>query len=147
MDKPENKARLDKVYNQLLEIAHGNFSGRIERTDKNDEIEALTVLVNIIAEEIQNYFFHRGFVNTRRSYSCMVQMLFLLDNSYLIKKTDDGVTKVLQFKEYELLKKTFESLLSKETKKVWADTAREMIGPIEQKTTLQLSFLTKEGLL
>ena len=147
MDTLENKTRMNKVYNQLLEIAQGNFSSRIERTDKNDEIEALALLVNIISEEIQDSFFHQGFVNTQRSYSCIVQMVFLLDNYYLVKKIDSGVTKILQFEEYELLNKTFDSLLADGSKKIWADMAREMMGPLEQEKTLQLSFLTKGGLL
>ena len=147
MDKLENRTRLDKVYKQLLEIANGNFSYRIERTNMKDEVEALALLANIIAEEIQDSFFHQGFVNLKRSYVCTVRMLFLLDRSHLIEKINRGATEVLQFDEYGLLNTTFESLLSKDSKKIWADTVRDMVGPLEQERTVQLSFMTKVGLL
>src|SRR5690606_28437862 len=104
-------------------------------------------LGNIIAEEVQDSFLHQGFVNLKRSYVCTVRTLFILDSAYRIEKINRGATGVLQFDEYELLNKTFESLISEDSKKVWADTIREMVGPLEQERTVQLSFMTKDGLL
>src|SRR5690606_24805934 len=146
-DKLENGTRLDKIYRQLLEIANGNFSYRIERTDMEDEIEAIALLANIIAEEVQDSFFHQGFVNLKRSHVCTVRMLFILDRFYMKEKINKGAIGVLQFDENGLLKSKFESLLYKDSKKTWADTVRDMVGPLEQERTVQLSFMTKDGLL
>src|SRR5690606_23280633 len=147
MDKLENRVRLDKIYRQLLEIANGNVSYRIERTDMEDEIEAIALLGNIIAEEGQDSCLHQGFVNLKRCYVCTVRDLCMLDSAERIEKINRRATGVLQFDEYELINKTCESLISEDSKKVWADTIREMVGPLEQERTVQLSFMTKDGLL
>lgn len=147
MDTPENRARLEKVYKQLLEIAKGNFSYQIERTDLKDEMEALTLLVNITAEDIRDSFIHQGFVNPKKSYACVAQILFILDDSYRVEKIKSGVTKVLQFEESELVNIPFDSLLSNNSKKAWARTKRALIRLLEPEKAVQLSFRTKGGLL
>ena len=76
MDRPENKIRLEDIYNQLVHIANGNFSYQIERSDKNDALEALIFLVNSTTEELRDAFLHQGFIKLPNSYDLVVQMFF-----------------------------------------------------------------------
>jgi len=49
MHKETNQQRINNIYQMLLEMAEGNFSYRIPRTDDDDELEALIVLLNWLA--------------------------------------------------------------------------------------------------
>ena len=44
MHKETNQQRINNIYQMLLEMAEGNFSYRIPRTDDDDELEALYFL-------------------------------------------------------------------------------------------------------
>ena len=46
------KKRLKKLRNLLLEMGTGKFFYRLERSGKNDNVEALVSVINMMAEEI-----------------------------------------------------------------------------------------------
>jgi hypothetical protein len=50
--------RLKQIHSILMEFASGNFVYRLERTNLNDDIEALVELVNMTLEEIKESFLH-----------------------------------------------------------------------------------------
>ena len=52
--------RLKHIEKMLMEISAGNFFYRVERSVKNDNVEALVVVLNMMAEEIQEAMVHQG---------------------------------------------------------------------------------------
>ena len=71
--------RMQIINTMLLEMASGNFFYRIERNSENDDIEALILTLNMLAEEIQDTIIHQGFANTDETILDIVQMSFILD--------------------------------------------------------------------
>ena len=63
MQQEINQQRIQSMYKMLLEMGSGNFTNRIERTEQDDELEALVVLVNMVAEEMKGSVFHSSFIN------------------------------------------------------------------------------------
>ena len=60
MHREINQKRIHNIRQMLLEMASGNFSHRIARTEQDDELESLTVLINMVAEEMQETLFPKG---------------------------------------------------------------------------------------
>ena len=79
MQQEINQQRIHNVCQMLLEMAEGNFAYRIPRTGNDDELEALTVLVNWMAEEMKESVFHGGYVNPHFSYRYIIQSSYILD--------------------------------------------------------------------
>lgn len=147
MDNPENKTRLEKVYLQLLEMYRGNFSYSIERTEKKDELEAITALINMTTEEIRDSFLHQGYVNFHDSYAFAIQILFILDEEFRIEEISGNTKSFLGFEDNDVRGKPFEGFLSKESRKKWA-TVKERIDELSiQEKSMKLSFITKQQLL
>ncbi|MDO5989546.1 hypothetical protein Q4Q39_19245 [Flavivirga amylovorans] len=73
-DDDTNKERIKQIHTMLLEFASGNFAYKIERSDLDDDIEALTALVNMTFEEIKASFLHQGYANLNETYKHLVQM-------------------------------------------------------------------------
>ncbi|UNY98620.1 AraC family transcriptional regulator [Zhouia spongiae] len=147
MDNPENKTRLEKVYLQLLEMYKGNFSYSIERSEKKDELEALTALINMTTEEIRDSFLHQGYVNFHDSYALVIQILFILNKEFRIEEISGSTKSFLGFKENDIWGKLFEEFLSTESQREWG-TIKEIIdGESMQEASLQLSFITNKKLL
>lgn len=146
MDRPENKERLDRIYAQLLKIANGNFSYQIERSDKNDVLEALTFLVNSATEEIKDAFMHQGFVNIHDSYRHIVQMFFELDDSGRIQRTNDTVVEMLDHPIGALAGLPFTELLSPDSQKGWSKVMKVSQSHSIWEMTVSLDFATPSGL-
>ncbi|MBJ7880508.1 helix-turn-helix domain-containing protein [Gelidibacter salicanalis] len=138
--------RLHKVFQLLIEIALGNFSYRIERTDKKDELEALTALINIVAEELQSSFLHLGYVSLQESYMQLVHMVFLLDEDYLVVYMNQDVQRFLRLKEDELIHSPFTNIIHEDSLKVWNEQVVHLSNGKAGETELKLDFKNSKGL-
>lgn len=147
MDSLENKKRLEHIYNQLVHIANGNFSYQIERTDKNDALEALTFLVNSTAEELRDAFLHQGFIKLPNSYEMVIQLYFELDSIGQIIRTNPTVDTLLHYKEGTLNGRPFSQLLEKSSQKGWKKLLKASPKDKIWELTLELSLSEQSGLL
>ena len=138
--------RLNKVFQLLIEISRGNFSYRLERTDKQDELEALSAIVNIVAEEINDSFLHQGYVNMHDSYMHLVQMIFFLDKNFRMVYINQDVTKLLHWKKIELLDLPLVNLLEKESIKKWVNFTKALKPDQAFEKNMRLVFRTKSDL-
>ena len=138
------KKRVENINQMILEMASGNFSYKVERSDFNDELEKTPVLLNMMAEEIREIFAHYAYVNPHQSYRHLVQMCFLLNDKNQIEGTNPSVNKILGFKSEDLLGMPFVDILSKDAAEEWTGFLQK-----EKKKTkmiLKLSFKTNISL-
>lgn len=147
MDTFTNRQRLQKINHHLLEMVKGNFSLRIERSDKKDELEALAAAINFLTEEIQESVLHHGYKNPDNIFALTDQMVFILNRSYRILQTNNSVKRFLQCKQRDILHNEFEQLLSTDSLKNWRETVEKLEEQQEQEARLRLSFKTEKGLL
>ncbi|MEE1962048.1 helix-turn-helix domain-containing protein [Allomuricauda taeanensis] len=147
MDRPENKKRLEKLFSQLVELSNGNFSYRIERTEKKDALEALAFLVNSATERISDAFLHQGFVNLQDSHSLLVQLFFELDQKGIVRETNKMVGTLLKYEHSDLDNVPFVTLLSPKSHKGWSKIVQAMKIPSPWEIAIRLVFSTGEGLL
>ncbi len=63
MEREINRNRIHKIRHMLIEMANGNFTQRISRTQEDDELESLIVLINMVAEEMEETLFNSGYIN------------------------------------------------------------------------------------
>lgn len=146
MDSPENKKRLEDIYTQLVHIANGNFSYQIERTDKNDALEALTFLVNSTTEELRDAFLYQGFIKLPNSYDMVVQIFFELDTKGLIVRINPTVETLLNHKKGALIGRPFVQFLDKGSQKGWKELLNTSPKDRVWELTLRLTFTERSGL-
>lgn len=142
----ENRKRLENIFTHLIKMSSGNFSYRLERTDKTDELEALTALVNGTSEEIQDAFFHQSYINLHDSYRFAAQMFFLLDEELKIIELNSSPRRFLEYQTEDLLHKSFELFLSHNSKEIWNNMLKQNASyPFEKNMLLELK--TQNNLL
>lgn len=146
MDRPENKKRLESIFAQLVKISNGNFSYQIDRSDKNDVLEALAFLTNSASEEIKDAFRHQAFINLPNSYHFVVQLFFEVNESGQITQTNPEVEKLLGYGPKTLHNTPFAGLLHKDAKKSWKKVWKALQRTPDLEMTLDLSFIEKSGL-
>lgn len=147
MQEEIDQQRIQKMYQMLLEMAGGNFTNRIQRSEKDDELEALVVLMNMVAEEMKESVFHSGFINPHYTYSNLVQTTFILDEDFIIRSYNSTAPTVLGFTSDRLYGIPFANLLSKESEAVWNSVAAVLFQDITYNGTTPLVYITREQLL
>jgi AraC-like DNA-binding protein len=146
MENATYSERLNKVFQLLIELSRGNFSYRLERTDLRDELEALSAIVNIVAEEIRDSFLHQGYVNMHDSYMHLVQMIFFLDENFKIVYVNQDTTKLLHWKNDELLDLPLVNLLEKESIQKWIHFTKVIDTDQVIESDMRLVFKTSSDL-
>jgi AraC-like DNA-binding protein len=147
MKEEIDQQRIQKMYQMLLEMAGGNFTNRIQRSEKDDELEALVVLINMVAEEMKESVFHTGFINPHYTYSNLVQTTFILDDHFIVRSYNSTVPTVLGFTSDNLYGIPFHNLLSKESVAVWNSIAAALLDDTNYNGTTPLFYITQDQLL
>ena len=131
----------------LLEMASGNFFYRLERSANNDNIEALTVSLNMLAEEIQGILLHQGYANINDNILDIVQMSFILDSNGHIEATNRQTSNILSILHKDLIGKPFGHILNERSKLKWETTLKSITQKEDFDTSIELEFKTKGNLL
>jgi len=139
--------RMQRINQMLLEMAGGNFFYRLERSGENDNIEALVVILNMLAEEIQESFLHQGYVNSKGTTKPIVQMFFMLNANGIIQMINQKTCTILSTLYNDIIEKPFDSFLTKASKTKWKNTWKALQQKDFCDTSLELTFKAKGQLL
>jgi AraC-like DNA-binding protein len=147
MHQEINHQRIQNISQMLLEMAEGNFTYRIPRTGNDDELEALIVLVNWMAEEMKESVFHTGYINPHFSYQHVVQSTFIVDNKFVIQDFSGNIPGLLGFNPNEIAGVDFMAILAKESLPLWETVMNEILQNESYQTIISLEFLSVEKLV
>ncbi|MEZ7506047.1 helix-turn-helix domain-containing protein [Flavobacterium sp. Arc2] len=147
MNQEINLQRMRSMSQMLLEMAGGNFSNRIQRTEEDDELEGLVVLMNMVAEEMKEAVFHAGFINPHHSYRNLVQSTFILDEHFVIKSYNSEASVLLNSTPDFLYDTLFKNLLSEDSLCFWNRIEEEILLDPDYHTTVQLIYIAQNKLL
>ena len=121
-----NNHRIEAIYQMLLELAEGNFFYRIKPTHRNDKMEALVMLVNLLAEELNQASYHFVYTNAHKAYHPLVQFGLILDSQERIIALTTASEKLLKCTKEQLGSRSFSSVLSKKSTQVWGNIQKRL---------------------
>jgi PAS domain S-box-containing protein len=104
-----NQTRIDHISRMIFEIASGNYDYNVERTEKEDELDAIVVGINMLREELKATTVSRDYMNNL--IKGVVDLIFIIDKDFIIQSVNEAVEELLGFKEDELTGKNFLSVL------------------------------------
>lgn len=146
MSQSKNK-RLKQLRYMLLEMGSGNFFHRVERSVKNDNVEAAVAVLNMLAEEIEAAMIHQGYVNANSTIKHIVIMSFILDSRGNIEMVNQQTCTILSYLCEDIIGKPFESFLYETSLKKWQNFFRTLQKREFYDSAIDLTFETKLGLL
>jgi len=121
MDREFNRESLQAIYRMLFEMAKGNFDFQIERTNHHDELEGLSLLLNMTAQKLKKNRNQFLWLNKDREFVKIQTASFLLDSECKIVHFQ---SEMKYFKDIgEILlhdEKKFSDLLTEESENQWS---------------------------
>jgi PAS domain S-box-containing protein len=100
----EKKDQIDHIYDLIMHLASGNLGYRAEVSERNDELDAITMGINMLAEELQSTTVSQDYLG--RIYKGVVDMLIVLNADNTIHQVNSTLCKLLNYKEDELIGKS-----------------------------------------
>lgn len=145
--KTENdRIRISNINKMIIELASGNFNYKIERSDKEDDLETLSVLLNMMAEEIRVNLRNQLFTKNPNRNQNFIQFLILLDANLIISRYSPSASKLLQLENQELKGKLFSKFLGENSAEIWREISAELIENETYEKAVNLEFKNKRGL-
>lgn len=138
---------MQEIQQMLLEMAGGNFFYRLETSERNDNVEALAIVLNMLAEEIQESFYHQGYVSSKGTTEHLVQMCFLLDGDGIVQMANQKACTILSKLYGNIVRKPFSDLLTDASKTDWVQKWRTLCKKSFYDMAIPLNFLTNDNLV
>ena len=138
---------LDKINKMLLEMASGNFFYRLERGSDQDSLASMALILNMLAEEIQESLIHEGYATSNGVVKHIIQLCFVLNGKGIVKSVNQNACSVLSYLQRDILEKNFGAYLDEPSKKLWVKTLKKLNKNTFYETTLELCLVSKDGLL
>ncbi len=135
-----DKERIVQIKQMLLALTEGDFSFQIERTNQNDEIESLIVMLNWVVEEMQETLKLYSVLNTRTSNTQVVHLVYLLDSDFKIAAVNRPVTARLHKSKESLIGSSFVSLLNNTSTEQWKKITQNLLSDDTYNDTHLLQF-------
>jgi AraC-like DNA-binding protein len=119
MDMQQNQQRIKAIYQMLFEMATGNLSFRIIKTDQNDEVGKLSEMLNNLAGKMHDIILQSGYVNPHYSYQNLVQTSFILEHNFIVSNFNAHVPEALNYESEELFQVDFGKFIAPQSFGIW----------------------------
>ncbi|GAL63775.1 helix-turn-helix transcriptional regulator [Algibacter lectus] len=139
--------RMQVINTMLLEMASGNFFYRIERNSESNDIEALILTLNMLAEEIQDTIVHQGYANTDQTSLDIVQMSFILDDRGFIQMINQQTCNVLSRLHDDIVGHNFKNFITEKSIKKWNVIWKQLKNKAFFDTSIAIQFKSKGNLI
>jgi PAS domain S-box-containing protein len=140
-DMTQQNFRIDHIARSIYEIASGNFDFPIERSEKDDELDAIVIGIDMLREELRASTVSRDYMDTL--FKAVVDPLFVLNEQGVIIKTNIAACDTLRLPETTLIGKTFQSLIAQESLQLWAEI--NLTDPNLYNNNLELYLIATDG--
>ena len=126
----------------LFEMATGNLSFRIIKTDQNDEVDKLSEMLNTLAGQMHDIILRSGSVSPHYSYQNLVQTTFILDDNFIIRNFNTHALQALYYESEELFQVDFGKLIAPQSFSIWNKKKIEASLDDNYHSTVPLIFIT-----
>src|ERR1022692_590272 len=107
----EKKEQIDQIYDLIMQLAAGNLGYRAEVSQNDDELDALTMGINMLAEELQTTTVSKDYLG--RIFKGIVDMLIIIGPDDSIQQINAATCKLLNYKEEELIGKPISKIFQR----------------------------------
>lgn len=105
----EIKSRIEDISTLIYEVANGNFDYKIDFSGDDDELDALIAGINMLGEELKTSTVSRDYMQS--IYTGVVDLLFILDENFVIREVNKTSLEALGMDEQALLGKNINRFL------------------------------------
>lgn len=142
-----NNHRIEAIYQMLLELAEGNFFYRIEPSHHNDKVEALIMLTNLLAEELDQSYHHFVYINSHKAYQPFVEFSLVLNSKEHIIALSPRTENLLKYTKEQLKNRPFSTILSKKSVRIWEGVQERLkSSTLKENIVQRLFFKSKKKL-
>lgn len=112
MNTSDSKERVQEILDFITEITLGSYTYTLPLRNHKDELEQIALSLNTMVEEIDTTV-HQ--INHEKSKEVIENIVFHLDEAFIITSYSQNLTEILQYSKDELIGQPLNVILSPET--------------------------------
>lgn len=101
--KYDRNQQIEEIYELITELAAGNLTRRGNLYENDEELDTITLGVNMLAEELQSSTISLDYLD--KIYRSIPELVFELDTNFIIQRVNEVGIKKLQKKEKDIIGK------------------------------------------
>lgn len=140
MKRKIDNDRLNNIKELLFAIAEGDLNYQIERSQEDDELESLVVILNWLTEELNESLKFLSSLNTRGKIDNFIHIEFILNSDFNLIGINKGALMQLGISKNKIIGKSFSSLLHKESQQVWNKVSEAILKQPEYTGSHKFQF-------
>jgi two-component system, sensor histidine kinase len=137
----QDSYRIEHIAQSIYKIANGDFDYPIERSEQDDELDAIVTGIDMLREELRASTVSRDYMDTL--FKGVVDLLFVLDEHANIQTANSIVTNALGIPETSIQGMPFFSLVSESAHAAWKSI--DLSGENIHNNNLELYLKTTDG--
>ena len=130
----QDSYRIEHIAQAIYRIANGDFDCPIERSEQDDELDAIVTGIDMLREELRASTVSRDYMDTL--FKGVVDLLFVLDHDARIQTANNIVTEALGIPEASLPGMPFFMLIAESGRAAWS--AIDLSGESVHNNNLEL---------
>jgi PAS domain S-box-containing protein len=138
----QNHSRIDHISKMIFEIASGNYEYNVDRTEQEDELDAIVMGINMLREELKATTVSRDYMDNL--FKGVIDLIFVLDQNFNIQSANEAVQQLLGFGQSELDGLNFISVLEKNSL-IAIDTVKRGLNENKFIKDIELRMSSKQG--
>ncbi len=92
----QDRHRIEQLHELLLALSTGDFAQQLPRSTANDELEAFTVLLNMLTEELRTLVAQDAFYHSQSRYQAVVVGSLQVDKDWQIQQFSSSIPQLLE---------------------------------------------------
>ncbi|WP_318643123.1 hypothetical protein [Flavobacterium ardleyense] len=111
-----------------MEMVVGHFTIKTHKFEMDDELMQLQKLLQLIATQLRENIYYKGYITSQFALQYLVQNTFVLNSNFIIKSYNSHSEKSLNLEPDFLQNLKFENILSVRSKNLWEMITEEIIS-------------------
>lgn len=99
------------MHRMLFEMARGNFNMQIVLSPHDDELEAIVVLLNMLAQELKESFLSTGYINPHETHRVLASATVIVDLQGTVVNATDSFVDILGLVAPEVIGRPFKGFI------------------------------------
>lgn len=146
MDSEDDIKRYEALMEGMKELMSGNFSIQLHRSEKEDDLEALTVRFNMMAQKLNKYYSSFAFHKPEHSSLFLSNLILDLDEEFKVVGASKAIKSILKYDLKDIENKPFLEILSERSLPNWERMTGGIIQPKIEQSSQKLWFKTIQDL-
>jgi len=147
MESAIDHVRVAQILEMLLSLSKGRFDCRIPLSGEDDDLEAVVVTLNLMAEEMNQTLAYYSHLRAPEGVTESINLLVFLDMDFRVKSMNIEASRLFEYRGTEAAAISFSQYIATNGQQLWKSITKSLLHSDSYEAKHQLPLLLPSGLV